>query len=120
MASINYTILKSIIETTIKNYNAKEQHYKINENHVFLVGVHKGGLDLLIKCPHTGKETNIHAEVNFMNVPQANGMVANQFQQTTSSSTGNVNDKDVMEVRQALKKNGSVADLFGDDNTSIE
>jgi len=72
-----------------------------------------------VKCPHTGKETNIHAEVNFMNVP-ANSVVANQFQQTTTSETSYVNDKDVMEVRQALKKKGSVADLFGDDTTSSE
>jgi len=51
-----------------------------------------------------------------MNVP-ANNVIQQTIASTDSTS---VNDKDVMEVRQALKKNGSVADLFGDDSTTAE
>ena len=95
----------------------------MNENHIFLVGVHQGGLDLLVKCPHTGKETNIHAEVNFMNVPNGSTDVSGitQAMNIPVSPTVNndsVTDKDVMDVRQALKKTGSVEDLFGDKDNS--
>lgn len=125
MASINYIILKSIIETTLKNYNAKERIYPVNENNIFLVGLSPSGLDLMIQCPKTGKQTNIHAEVNFMNVdqngisgqPNTNPVFTQPIQQPTKKE-GTISDSDVMDVRQALKTKGSIRDLFGDSDAS--
>lgn len=115
-------ILKSIIETTLKNYNAKEKIHKVNENHIFLVGLSNSGLDLMIQCPQTGKQTNIHAEVNFMQVDQNSvqndiSPHTNQIQPSTQSGS-TISDSDVMDVRQALKTKPSVQDLFGGSENS--
>lgn len=50
---MNFLILKTIIESTIQNYNHQNQQAKISENHVSIVSLNNTGVDLLIRCPHT-------------------------------------------------------------------
>jgi hypothetical protein len=109
---MNFLILKTIIESTMQNYNHQNQMAKISENNVFITGLNDKGVDLLIRCPHTGKEVNVRAEVNFMNGPlPTNFSIAGGGM---PDITGQINDTDVSEVRQALKSNTTISDLFGE------
>lgn len=104
---MNYAILKTIIDSTIQNYNQNNPTQTVNEQHVSLINMTQHGLDLLIRCPHTQKEIRIHAEVNFMN--GANNIITNNGITTT---TQHINDDDVTAIHKALQKNTSISDLF--------
>mgnify|MGYP006318559081 CR=1 FL=1 len=109
---MNFLILKTIIESTIQNYNHQNQHAKISENHVSIVSLTNKGLDLLIRCPHTGKEINVRAEVNFMNGPlPTNFSLAGGGMNPV---IGQINDGDVTQVRKALKSKTTISELFGE------
>ncbi len=104
---MNYTILKTIIDSTIQNYNHNNPAQPVTEQHVSIVALTQHGIDLMIRCPHTQKEIRIHAEVNFMNGP------ANIVNGVTTTSQ-HINDNDVTAVHEALQKNNSISDLFGE------
>ena len=106
---MNYAILKTIIDSTIQNYNQSNASQPVTEHHVSLVNMTQHGLDLLIRCPHTQKEIRIHAEVNFMN--GTNNIITNNGITTT---TQHINDDDVTAIHEALQKNTSISDLFGE------
>lgn len=109
---MNYIILKTIIDSTIQNYNQNNPTQTITENHVSLTNMTMHGIDLLIRCPHTHKEIRIHAEVNFMNGPTANNFTMTGNGITTT--TRQIDDNDVTAVHEALQKNTSVSELFGE------
>ncbi len=107
---MNFLILKTIIESTIQNYNHQNQTAKITENNVTITNFSPKGVDLMIRCPHSGKEVTVRAEVNFMNGPlPTNFSIAGGGMPDVS---GQINDNDVTNVRQALKSNTNIADLF--------
>lgn len=109
---MNFLILKTIIESTIQNYNHQNQNAKISENNVTITSFSPKGVDLLIRCPHTGKEMTVRAEVNFMNGPlPTNFSIAGGGLPDVS---GHINDSDVTDIRQALKNTTNIADLFGE------
>jgi galactitol-specific phosphotransferase system IIB component len=109
---MNFLILKTIIESTIQNYNHQNPTAKVSENNVSITNLNTKWVDLLIRCPHTNKEVTVRAEVNFMNGPlptnfsiAGGGMPEVKWQ---------INDTDVTEIRQALKKTTTISDLFGE------
>jgi hypothetical protein len=109
---MNFLILKTIIESTIQNYNHQNPTAKISENNVSLTGLNNNGADLLIRCPHTNKEVSVRAEVNFMNGPlPTNFSIAGGGMPEVK---GQINDNDVTEIRQALKNTATISDLFGE------
>lgn len=109
---MNFLILKTIIESTIQNYNHQNPTAKISENNVSITNLTNKGVDLLIRCPHTNKEVTVRAEVNFMNGPlPTNFSIAGGGMPEV---TGQINDTDVTEIRQALKKTTTISDLFGE------
>jgi len=65
--TMNYIILKTIIDSTIQNYNQTNPTQVITESNVSITSMTAKGIDILIRCPHTHKDIRIHAEVNFMN-----------------------------------------------------
>ncbi len=107
---MNFLILKTIIESTIQNYNHQNPGEKISENNVSLTGMNAHGVDLLIRSPGTNKEITVRAEVNFMNGPlPTNFSIAGGGMPEVK---GQINDNDVTEVRQALKNSSTISDLF--------
>jgi hypothetical protein len=110
---MNFLILKTIIESTIQNYNTQNQMAKIGENNISIVSMSQKGIELLIRCPHTGKEVNVHAEVNFMNGPLPTNFTINGNAHMPQT-TGQINDDDVTQIHQALKNTTNIADLFGE------
>lgn len=109
--TMNYTILKTIIDSTIQNYNQNNPTQAVTESHVSVISLTQHGLDLMIRCPHTHKEIRIHAEVNFMNGPTNNFTMTGNGMTTT---TRQIDDNDVTAVHEALQKNTSISDLFGE------
>lgn len=109
---MNFLILKTIIESTIQNYNTQNPMAKISENNVTITSFSPKGVDLMIRCPHTNKEMTVRAEVNFMNGPlPTNFSIAGGGMPEV---TGQINDTDVTQIRQALKNTTTISDLFGE------
>lgn len=108
---MNYTILKTIIDSTIQNYNQNNPTQPVSDNHVSLINMTTHGIDLMIRCPHTHKEIRIHAEVNFMNGPTNNFTVSGNSITTT---TRQIDDNDVTAIHEALQNNTSISELFGE------
>lgn len=109
---MNFLILKTIIESTIQNYNHQNPNARIGDNNVFLANVTDRGVDLLIRWIPGNKEVHVRAEVNFMNGPlPTNFSIAGGG---LPQVTGTINDQDVVQVRDALKERATVSDLFGD------
>ena len=107
---MNYLILKTIVDSTLQNYNTTNPSTKVGENNISIIHMWSKGIDLLIRNPHTNQEVTVHAEVNFMDGPlPPNFSVADM-----AMTKGKVNDSDVTEVHQALKKTASVADFFNE------
>ena len=109
---MNYLILKSVIDTTIKNYNANRKDNRINANHIFIKSVSNAGIELVIKCPHTGKNTTVQAQINVMHTSGANTEVFSGDKERMPKNAKKVDDSDVMSVRQALKQSSSLEDLL--------
>ncbi len=109
---MNYVILKTIIDSTLQNYNQNNPSQPVTEHHVSLISMTQHGLDLLIRCPHTNKEVRIHAEVNFMNGPTINNVTVSGNGMTTT--TRQIDDNDVTAIHEALQKNTSLSELFGE------
>jgi hypothetical protein len=110
---MNYLILKTVIESTIQNYNQQNGHAQITEQNVTIVKMSQKGIDLTIHDPHNGQDVQVHAEVNFMNGPLPANFSVTGVRQEKSKVKGQVSDQDVTEIRQALKNNSNVSDLFG-------
>lgn len=109
---MNFLILKTIIESTIQNYNHQNPGDKISENNVSLTGMNAQWVDLVIRSPQTNKEVTVRAEVNFMNGPlPTNFSIAGGGMPEVK---GQINDNDVTAVRQALKNSSTISDLFGE------
>lgn len=104
---MNYLILKTVIDSTLQNYNTNNPTAKVSENNIYIVSLAQKGIDLMIHCPHTGKKIQVHAEINMMN----NLM---QTSQTPIVSSIHINDDDVIAVHKALQKNTNIADLLGE------
>ena len=109
---MNYIILKTIIDSTIQNYNQTNPTQVITESNVSITSMTAKGIDILIRCPHTHKDIRIHAEVNFMNwIPANNEATAGQSMTTT---TRQIDDDDVTAIHKALQQNTNLSDLFGE------
>ena len=108
---MNYIILKTIIDSTIQNYNQTNPTQVITESNVSITNMTAKGIDILIHCPHTKKDIRIHAEVNFMgqqpNTPMMSG-------NSITTTTRQIDDNDVTAIHKALQQNTSLSDLFGE------
>lgn len=125
---MNYIILKNIIEATIANFLCQQCQGKIAEQNVNLLGASAQWLSLEVTCPHCGTTGVVKAEVNLL--------AANMFQSEHGRAfleemmkksnlpggiifTGNqapaepsIKDEDIMKVRDSLKNQQSMKDLF--------
>ncbi len=108
-----YSILKTIIDTTIVQYTCQNCQGKIDENSVTIGETNENQIHLDITCHHCQSHAHIHAEV------------ANVHAQITHSHTGWLKDKpslkknenalkdaDIQAVTENLQNIQSVEDLL--------
>lgn len=101
---MNYIILKTVVESTIQNYNQQYPTKKVNENHVTIQSMNKDGIDMVIKSPHDKKEIHIHAQINLVTEMTPSG--------ATGTIADNINDNDVLQVHQKLTPHATIADML--------
>jgi len=117
---MNYLIMKSIIDTTISHYNCKECGSKIAERDVAIIDSGKQGVNMEIHCPHCHDIATIKAEINVINGPSdietfshAGAMITKLIGMETNIVPEKlIQDEDILQLRNRLKQNASVSDLF--------
>lgn len=104
-----YSILKTIIDTTISQYACQNCQWKIDENSVTVGETNASQIHLDIICPHCQSHAHIHAEV-------AN--VHTQITQTPQSNTpmkkneNAIKESDIQAVSENLQNIQSIEDLL--------
>lgn len=107
---MNFLILKTIIDSTIQNYNHQNPNAHISDNNVSIAGISDKGVDILIRASNQSKDIHVRAEVNFMNGPlPTNFSIAGGG---LPEVNGVINDQDVTEVREAIKNHTTISELF--------
>jgi hypothetical protein len=136
--SMNFIILRSIIETMATHFRCQQCQSTVEPHHINVIGANGPDLNVEITCPQCHSTTHLKAEINQFvpNSPDANRAFLEElaqkqgFQgdiaevsasiQITQQGTpearkpDTVSDKDVIDVHNKLKGgNITISDLFG-------
>ena len=103
-----YSILKTIVDTTITQYICQSCNQKIDENSVVVWETSDTQIHLDITCPHCAANAQIHAEV--ANVT-ANIIHARQWVHL-SGNKNVIKDTDIQAIHDNLQNVHSIEDLL--------
>ena len=127
ITSMNYLILKNIIDATIAHFRCQNCKGQINENNVNLLGSNTQGINLEIICPHCATIGIVKAEVNMLAANMIQSEHGKAFLQEMMQKVGTgegilihnkdegapmIKDEDILKVRDTLKKGNTMEDLF--------
>lgn len=112
--------MKSIIDTTISHYQCKECGSKVSERDVTIVDSGKQGVNMEIHCSQCHDIATIKAEINVINSPidieklsHSGAMITKLIGMDSQVVPEKlIQDEDILQLRNRLKQNASVEDLF--------
>jgi DNA-directed RNA polymerase subunit RPC12/RpoP len=107
-----YSILKTIIETTIVQYICQSCQWKIDENSVTVGETTDNQIHLDIHCPHCESHAHIHAEVANVNsqiIHTKNGWLAPSIMPKNENA---IKDADIRAISDNIGNIRSVEDLL--------
>lgn len=108
-----YSILKTIIDTTIVQYNCQNCQWKIDENSVTIGETNENQIHLDIICPHCQSHAHIHAEVANVNTQITHTRLGSGGDQRSLKKNENaIKDTDIQAVTENLQHIRSVEDLL--------
>ena len=102
---MHYMVLKSIIDTMIKNFSCRECEHHIQEEDVRVHGIKDEALQLVVICPECKSQTHMKAEVKMMRQAHAHAHAQPKKQ-------SQISDKDIVELQKELQDHPSVQDLL--------
>lgn len=111
---MNYFIIKNIVETTLMHFACKECGSQANEQSVHILGTAGNGLNMEIICPGCQTSGIIKAEMNIMGLATPPAQFIEQIKKTVAEQRKweAIKDADIMKLREDLKTDMSVSDLF--------
>lgn len=133
---MNYQMLKTLLDSLVKNFKCPNCQSQINENNLEIVGAAWTSINLDVNCPGCQKHTFVKAEVsqiNLWNVVDLNPENIDEFKQKLHQKLSNINinwwnlewvkniqakinDKEILELRDVLKdEHIKVEDLLGEE-----
>jgi DNA-directed RNA polymerase subunit RPC12/RpoP len=108
-----YSILKTIIDTTIVQYICQNCSGKIDENSVSIGEATDNQIHLDITCPHCQAQAHIHAEVaNVQPIGGQHQVVSNQEKKLIPKNENALKEIDIQNVEKSLETIQSVEDLL--------
>ncbi len=105
-----YSILKTIIDTTITQYTCQSCQWKIDENSVTVGETNENQIHLDITCPHCQSHAHIHAEVANIHaqITHTEGKHVNSIKKNVNA----IKDADIQAVTENLQNIQSIEDLL--------
>jgi DNA-directed RNA polymerase subunit RPC12/RpoP len=108
-----YSILKTIIDTTIVQYTCQTCQWKINENSIHVGEIRDLQIHLDITCPHCQSHAHIHAEVANIDTQIPGGIPRWEQENSLIKKNENaLNESDIQEVSKNLENIQSIEDLL--------
>lgn len=110
---MNYTILKTIIETSLSQYTCQSCHMKLEENALNITGVSDWAVDFLVICPHCQAEAHMHAEVGTAQFNTNNQPIEpTQNKQIILKNTNAIKESDIADFEKNIIEKNSIEDLL--------
>jgi len=111
---MNYFIIKNIVETTLAHFACKECGSKATEQNIHILGTAGNGLNMEIICPQCQTSGVIKAEMNIVGPGFSPTQLVEQIKKAAieQQKSEAIKDADIMKLREDLKKDTSVSDLF--------
>jgi uncharacterized CHY-type Zn-finger protein len=109
---MNYAILKTIIETSLREYLCQNCHHKLDENALNITKISDGTIDFLVICPHCQSEAHMHAEVG---TAQLNPQDAINSKKQIKNELNNINaikESDIALFEKNITETNSIEDLL--------
>jgi DNA-directed RNA polymerase subunit RPC12/RpoP len=112
-----YSILKTIIETTIVQYVCQNCQGKINESSIELGEILGNQIHLDITCPHCQSKTHIHAEVANIQSHLGGTILGStppdkSPERIIPKNDAALQEKDIEEIQKSLEGTQSIEDLL--------
>jgi DNA-directed RNA polymerase subunit RPC12/RpoP len=120
---MNYFVLKSVIEAAIAQFRCKNCNGNIGETDITLLGMAGAHVNMEITCPHCGLQGVVKAEIGVMGLDKKQAMISHikqmidSFRTTHNTTTSNniaLNDSDIKELREELKKHSTIESLLAE------
>ena len=110
---MQYSILKTIIETTIAQYICQSCTGRIDENSLGVQAISDNTIHMEVSCPHCQSHAHINAEVANMtfdhsNTLEPNTLIKNIIQRNTHA----IKDEDIRTIEENLQNSQSIEDLL--------
>jgi len=111
---MNYFIIKNIVETTLAHFACKECGAQATEQNIHILGTAGNGLNMEIICPQCQVSWIVKAEMNIMGLGSQPAQFIEQIKKTVAEQRKweAIKDADIVKLREDLKKDTSVSDLF--------
>ena len=112
--TMNYFILKNILDTTLANFRCQQCHSGITEKDINIVSTTSTGVNMEITCPECRASGIVRAEVNFLDQIAKGNDLTSEIRRVFGrvQGEGTIRDEDIVSLRESLKTCHSVADLF--------
>lgn len=113
---MNYLILKSIVDATLSGFSCRNCGASATDKDIQILGTAGNALNLEITCPECKTSGVLKAEVNVLSPQGPANQEAQAFfeslKKSALQSQGGIRDEDILAIRETLKKNLTVEDLF--------
>lgn len=108
-----YSILKTIIDTTISQYICQSCSGKIDENALHIQGIADNMLHMDVYCPHCQSHAHINAEIANMSFDSSVLSEQNTvIQKVMQKNEHAIKDEDIKTIEQNLQNSQSIEDLL--------
>lgn len=109
---MNYTILKTIIETSISQYVCQNCKGKCDENSFQITKIHAWALDFHVICPHCQTEAQMHAEIGSAQVPWYQNDAPTPQSGLLWKNIHALQESDIAFIEKNLSEKKSIEDLL--------
>lgn len=121
---MNYQILKTILDSLIKNFKCPNCESLVSDNEVEIISMANQVINIDVSCPKCMKKTVVKAEMsslNLANMPNVNPdmieKLKQKLKQTIKSSNKinlqkTLNEKEIIDLKNVLNKDNLWVDDF--------
>lgn len=109
---MNYAILKTIIETSLREYMCQNCHQKLDENALNITKISDGTIDFLVICPHCQSEAHMHAEVGTAQLNPQEAFAWVQPKKILWNNTNAIQESDIITFEKNILDTNSIEDLL--------
>ena len=109
---MNYSLLKTIIETSISQYTCQNCQWKIDENSINIRKIGDGNVDFHVICPHCQTEAQMHAEIGGAQFNFPGNQWIQPVPVNMKKNIHAIQESDIANIERDLTNKQSIEDLL--------